>query len=469
MAPPSMDYWVGFFRGAGENIFDAIEAAISVAASDHPAALRARRDAIAERLYTALLVVSSGAPAGAAAAAARPPAGVPAAEPQAQAQQLLPEGAGSVPSLCSSDRAEAITDDGAPRRDDDSVVAEAERIKAVLLNYQEKSEAALLELLRRLQQLEFTVHTLKVTEIGKAVTSLRKHNSKQIRHLVRLLIGGWKSIVDEWMSSGGGGDAIVDHTPQSMHPSSLEQEDRGLSTPSMDDAALFATPSSSIRLSEDNQGSRMFDGMDDGGNTRNNGQQRYTGSQEQIRRPPQPMAQQYDPDQSWRQEQSATRQSRPQEVTNGQTREQFIATMLARPSCAESGPGRPQGRPKQQQQQPGASPAQGKPQSAPSDKQAGNHDGNSLRAKLDLAKNAKLEMATSSKLEATKRKLQEGYQEFDNAKKQRTVQMVDPQSIQKQGNRNWQPNSTRNPGIPATPPRTTTGIGRDEAVANSIR
>jgi hypothetical protein len=77
------------------------------------------------------------------------------------------------------------------------------------------------------------------------------------------------------------------------------------------------------------------------------------------------MAQQYDPEQSWRQEQSAARQSRPQELTNGQTREQFIATMLARPSsCAESGPGRPQVRPKQQQ---GALSTQGKPQPAPSD------------------------------------------------------------------------------------------------------
>ncbi len=44
-----MDYWLGFFRGAGDNIFDAI----AVAASDHPAALRSRRDAIAQRLYTA--------------------------------------------------------------------------------------------------------------------------------------------------------------------------------------------------------------------------------------------------------------------------------------------------------------------------------------------------------------------------------------------------------------------------------
>uniref|UniRef100_A0A0E0HPN5 TFIIS N-terminal domain-containing protein n=1 Tax=Oryza nivara TaxID=4536 RepID=A0A0E0HPN5_ORYNI len=106
-----MDYWLFFFRGAGDNIFDAI----AVAASDHPAALRSRRDAFAQRLYM--------------------------------------------------------------------------------------SEATLLELLRSLQQLELTVDTLMVTAIGKAVSSYRKHNSNQIRHLVQLLIEGWKRILDEWMSS----------------------------------------------------------------------------------------------------------------------------------------------------------------------------------------------------------------------------------------------------------------------------
>uniref|UniRef100_A0A0E0ANE0 TFIIS N-terminal domain-containing protein n=1 Tax=Oryza glumipatula TaxID=40148 RepID=A0A0E0ANE0_9ORYZ len=384
MAPPSMDYWLGFFRGAGDSIFDAIDAAI------------------------ALL--------------------------------LHPEGAASVPSLCSSDRAEVITDDdgAVPRRDDDPVAAETERIKAILLNDQEKSEATLLELLRRLQQLELTVDTLTVTEIGKAVSSYRKHNSKQIRHLVRLLIEGWKRIVDEWMSSR---DAIVDHTPQSMHPSGLEQDERGLSSPSMDEGALFATPSTSIRLSEENQGSKFFDGMDDDGNTRSNGGRDngrlYTRNQEPARRPLPPVAQQYDPDQSWKQEQSAMRQSRPQELSNGQTREQFIAAMLARPSNPESGPGRPQPRTKQHQD---ASPAQGRSQPMPSDKPASHHDENSVRAKLELAKNAKLELTNSAKLEVTKRKLQEGYQEFDNAKKQRTIQMVDPQNLPKQANRNWQPN-----------------------------
>ena len=135
MAPPSRDYWFGFFRGAGENIFDAIDVAITVAASEHPAALRERRDAIAERLFTALLVtgatVAPGAAAAAGAAAGTPVAGAP------TPAQLHHEGAASVPSLCSSDRAEAITDDGAPRCDD-PILAETERIKAILLNDQEK-------------------------------------------------------------------------------------------------------------------------------------------------------------------------------------------------------------------------------------------------------------------------------------------------------------------------------------------
>lgn len=203
------------------------------------------------------------------------------------------------------------------------------------------------------------------------------------------------------------------------------------STP-IDEGNLFATPSTTIRLSEENQGSKFSDGMDDDGSVMNNTSrdcgQRYPMNQEPTRRPP-PTGQRYDPEPYWRQEQSTMRQSRPQELSSGQTKEQFVAEMLARPSNPESGPGRPQARPRQHQE---ASPAQGRPQSASSEKPAAHLDANSVRAKLELAKNAKLE--------ATKRKLQEGYQEFDNAKKQRTIQMVDPQNLPKQGNnRNFQP------------------------------
>jgi hypothetical protein len=76
------------------------------------------------------------------------------------------------------------------------------------------------------------------------------------------------------------------------------------------------------------------------------------------------MGQRYDPDPYCSQEHTAMRQSRPQELSNGQTKEQFVAEMLARPSNAESGPGRPQARPRQHQH---ASPAQGRPQSVPSE------------------------------------------------------------------------------------------------------
>nr|CAB3500722.1 unnamed protein product [Digitaria exilis] len=125
-------------------------------------------------------------------------------------------GAGSVPSLCSSDHAEVVTDDGAaaaaPRNNsDDAVVAEAFRVKAALSNAHEKSDADLLELLQRLRQLEFTVDAIRATEIGMAVKPLRKHASKQIRQL------------EEW----------------------------GLPSPPMDEAALFAAPCTSIQLSED--------------------------------------------------------------------------------------------------------------------------------------------------------------------------------------------------------------------------
>ncbi|AQL06423.1 putative mediator of RNA polymerase II transcription subunit 26b [Zea mays] len=240
-APPqplaSLDYWRCFFSGARASIFDAIDAAIRVAAADHPDALRARRDAIAERLYTAIVALPATQEA-------------PGQSTPGQPALLLPEGAASVPSLCSSDRAEVVNNDGggAPlTNSDDDVVAEAFRIKAALSNAQDKSEAELLELLGRLGQLEFTVDAIRATGIGMDVRPLRKHGSKQIRQLVRSLIEGWTATVNEWMNNG---DPVVDHTPQSVDASCLDEEEGGLPSPPMDEAALFAAPCTSIELSE---------------------------------------------------------------------------------------------------------------------------------------------------------------------------------------------------------------------------
>ncbi|KAL6649991.1 hypothetical protein ACP70R_014215 [Stipagrostis hirtigluma subsp. patula] len=432
--PPSLDYWRGFFSGARASIFDAIDAAIRVAAADHPDALRARRDAIAELLYTALVIL--------------PPAkapGLPATGALLQQQQqLLPERAGSVPSLCNSDRAEAVTDDGggsggraAPcKASDDPVFAEAFRVKAALANAQKKSEAELLELLIRLRRLEFTVDAIMATEIGMAVKPLRKHGSKQIRQLVRSLIEGWKNMVNEWMSNGG---STVDHTPQSMDASCLEQEG-GLPSPPMDEAALFATPCTSIRLSEKPAlVSKFFDEMDDDGNIRSDakeGGQCYQANREPVEKQPR-RGHYYDPERNWRLDQDTTRHSRPNESFEYQTRQQSIIGTQEKQSSAAFGPGRPQllhlepkGPKMGGKQQQNISMAQGRPKPTMPNRPATQHDENSVRAKLELAKDAKLE--------ATKRKLQEGYQEFNNAKKQRIIQMVDPHDLPKQGNRNLQ-------------------------------
>jgi hypothetical protein len=69
-------------------------------------------------------------------------------------------------------------------------------------------------------------------------------------------------------------------------------------------------------------------------------------NREPVRRPPS-VGLRGDPEQSWRQEQSVSK-------------EQFVTEMLARPSNAESGQGRPQAKPRPHHD---ASPAQGRPQS----------------------------------------------------------------------------------------------------------
>lgn len=420
--PPSLDYWRGFFNGARASIFDTIDAAIRVAAADSPDALRARRDAIAHRLFTVL--PPSEEPAPATAAVAGPP-------------PTLPEGSGSVPSLCSSDGP------AVPHRGDgqDPVAEEVFHVKAALSSDQQMSEDELLQLLLKLQQLKLTVDTIKVTEIGKAVKHLRKHSSKQIRQLVRSLIEGWQTIVTEWMSNEA---AIVDHTPQSMDSSCLEQEEGGLPSPPMDEAALFDTLCGSIELSE------FFDEMDDDGNIKTDakaGEQQCPANQESIKKEL-PVSQQYDPVQNWRLDQSAVRNSRLCGPSGGQTGQQSVTEAQDKPSNAAFGPGRPrmlhsemvgsEMRPKKLQDI-SVPQTRRRPKPTTPNQPSTPHDQSSFRAKLELAKNAKLE--------STKRKLQEGYQEPSNAKQQRTIQMVDPQNLPKQGNRSLQPNGkARNNG-----------------------
>ncbi|KAG1365229.1 putative ATPase family AAA domain-containing protein 1 [Cocos nucifera] len=157
----------------------------------------------------------------------------------------------------SNDEAEALTKE----IEESQMFEDILRIKEILATKHDRSDSGLFDSLRRLLLIELSIETLKATEIGRAVNGLRKHNSKQICHLVHTLINGWKVLVDEWISATA---AIVDNSPASISPSIVDEE--GLPLPPLDEGALLAMQTTCIQLFE------FFDGMDDSGNLRNNGE-----------------------------------------------------------------------------------------------------------------------------------------------------------------------------------------------------
>ncbi|XP_043697985.1 probable mediator of RNA polymerase II transcription subunit 26b [Telopea speciosissima] len=84
------------------------------------------------------------------------------------------------------------------RGGDIRIVEEVLRIKAIIGANFNQSEVVLLELLRRLVLIAVSFNTLKETMIGMSVKGLTKHNSKRVRELARYLITKWRRRVDEW-------------------------------------------------------------------------------------------------------------------------------------------------------------------------------------------------------------------------------------------------------------------------------
>lgn len=431
MKSGSLDNWRNYFRSANGDIFDIIDHAVMVAALDCPKEFKLRRDRIAEKLFTCKLTRCSGCD--------RVELAVPSGnefdddEDDCKRDGCEFEAGGSKESKVNSSRddhvsnqivsnfscgdiAEALTDE---IEEESQVVGEVLRIKEILLNSQDESDSVLFESLRRLQLMALSVDTLKATEIGKAVNGLRKHGSKQIRHLARTLIEGWKDLVDEWVNAT---KAIAEGTPDSVNPSVVDEEE-GLPSPPLDELAFFAGPSSGIELSQ------FFDGMDDFGNPRNSGEfiknresgrkpsaenQNITKRKQQTPNEPNVLAEENNSLQVKRQE-AVVRPNKPSNKSSNRN----------------SGPGRP---PRQNmgQKVDDESKLQLK-----SDKAAINRK--PLNSQHNKVKSSD-EDAVQVKLEATKRKLQESYQLAENAKKQRTIQVMELHDLPKQGlgNRNPQ-------------------------------
>ncbi|KAJ0975941.1 hypothetical protein J5N97_017906 [Dioscorea zingiberensis] len=417
----SLDYWRRFFRSANSDIFEVIEKAIIVAALDYTEEFLQRRDRIAVTLF----------------AQRRPESDVGAAvrdigedddddedeeEEEKGGNETSTSGrreeVNRLTSKCSYDEAEALTDE---IEEENQMVGEVLRIKELLENHQEESDGVLFDSLRRLELMQLSVETLQATEIGKAVSGLKRHNSKKIRHLVRTLIEGWKTLVSQWLNATA---AITDGTPDSVIISA-EEEDEGLPFPPLDEGALLATQTTTIELS------KFFDGMDDDGNLQANGQQdRNSGrripqqNHNTERKPPprssappevrgQPRRPVTEVKQTTPQD-TKTRQTMPQSSLNKQSRPAAIPHELGRPSRLVSEHKASSLVRTQHRQDPAGVQRRNPP--VPDLEKSKNSEDASVRAKLEIAK----------------RKLHEGYQQAENAKKQRTIQVMEIHDLPKQ-------------------------------------
>lgn len=424
----SLENWRNYFRTANSDIFDIIDHAIMVAASDCPKEFRLRRDRIAERLFSSRLTRCSGCD--------RVELAVPAGEEEEEAfdddggckssefdrDGCEFEAGGSKESKANSSRddhgemnmiqvnysygeAEALTDE---IEEESQIVGEVLRIKEILYNSEDESDSVLFDSLRRLELMALSVDTLKATEIGKAVNRLRKHASKEIRHLARTLINGWKDLVDEWVKATAAISG-AEGTPDSVNPSVVDEEE-GLPSPPLDDGVFFATQPTSMELSQ------FFDGMDDDGNPRNE----FSKNRDNGRKP----TQDYQNKSNRKQQTPNVANVLAKENKSHQVKKQEVVLKPNKPSNTDYGPGRPL-KPSREQFVHDETKFQQK-----SDKVA-------VQKKPVTGQQEKFkcsdEVAVQVKLEATKRKLQERYQQAENAKRQRTIQVMEIHDLPKQG------------------------------------
>ncbi|TXG70207.1 hypothetical protein EZV62_005142 [Acer yangbiense] len=429
----SVDNWRNYFRTANGDIFDIIDHAIIVAALDCPKEFKIRRDRIAEKLFTCKLTMCSGCE--------RVELAVPANEFDEDEDEIIgckrrdgcdfgAAAGGSKESKVNSSReddhhvnnnqifsnysfgeAEALTDE---IEEESLVIGEVLRIKDILLNSQDESDSVLFDSLRRLELMALTVDTLKATEIGKAVNGLRKHASKQIRHLARILIDGWKELVDEWVNATKvitGGFVGTEGTPDSVNPSVVDDEEEGLPSPPLDEGFIFASEATGIELSQ------FFDGMDDFGNPRNRGEfkNHENGRKTSLENQNIPKRKPQTPNDA---------NLLAKDNKNQQMKRQEAVVKPNKPTNTSSGPGRP---PKQNMGQ--------KVSNEPKLQQRSEKvtiQKKSFSSQQDKFKCSD-EDPVQVKLEATKRKLQERYQEVQNAKRQRTIQVMELHDLPKQG------------------------------------
>ncbi|KAG2310172.1 hypothetical protein Bca4012_024675 [Brassica carinata] len=384
MKPPaSFDHWREYFRRGDSDIFQIIDHAIMVAAADSPIKFKSRRDKIAELLFSCRVTRCTGCD--------QLELSVPGGDGEAHHGEDTAVDGGSKENSSRGDNnnqivsnysyeAEALSD---AIEEFSMVSKEVVRIKDILLNKDDQPHSVILESLRKLKLMSLNVDILKSTEIGKAVNGLRKHGSDQIRQLAKTLIAEWKELVDQWVNTTKD-IAGAGSTPESANPSVVDEEEAFPSLPY--DVDIFTPEANGFEMLNGD----FFDSLDFDGNPCNS--EEYNTSREPERR-------------------------RTQKRT--QMRIQDAPLRSIKPSSLADGTRRPLN--------------ELKPLATEQKRKAPGPQQQKLKG-LDA----------DAKFEFAKRKLQESYQHHENAKKQRTIQVLE--TIPKQGSAAQKPQLKR-PGM----------------------
>ncbi|KAM0039471.1 putative transcription regulator IWS1 family [Helianthus debilis subsp. tardiflorus] len=193
-----LDEFRSILKNSGADVWEIIDAAVTLAATDYAGELKHRRDGIVERLY---------------------------AQPCRNCDVNPVEQNGVVRTVTTEvddDRRESpLTPQSVPLEDEDEELdpyaglfddeqARVLRIKEQLEDPQQSDEAVV-DLLQTLADMDLTFTGLKETDIGRHVNRLRKHPSNEVRSLVKQLVRKWKELVDEWVGSKNGDRAPATH------------------------------------------------------------------------------------------------------------------------------------------------------------------------------------------------------------------------------------------------------------------
>lgn len=183
------------------NVWDFIDAAISVASVDYGHELKDRRDQIVERLYASSALRCRNCDDD----RQRPTKNKAPIEKE-NSYERRKEGSPSTPHSIHGD--DDDEDGGGGGGDEEELdpyggLFDDEETKILRIKEQledpDQTEDALVELLQSLADMDITFKALKETDIGRHVNRLRKHPSNDVRRLVKQLVRKWKDLVDEWV------------------------------------------------------------------------------------------------------------------------------------------------------------------------------------------------------------------------------------------------------------------------------